>query len=537
MAIATDIDPAILNTIIKKSLIRISDDKKLIQKTSNRLTSLHNEFNKINAYVTNIRNINAAKEKSSIAAQKKMTLENKNIPLSSINLTPLLDAFKMLDVSIKNLSSSIENFNTYSDDNSIDIDRHKKARPGAAGRLGKIGRVLGRGLIIGAGAYALDALAGVFGAGQDVDVEKLESIDEANWKRSSIWEKTLSAPSRVTENLAKFIGLENVATRSQQKRVLKETKDLNKKTDINLKIDATPIKEKATSARFANFMNDTISNVLKWGLFAPIAASLQGLIQETPEEENIPGQRSTHEATEKSVPFAAAKSVVPSEKAEKEKGIYKDITPEGRALLEVISQTESTGYNVIYGGSTLSQYGKDYSDHPRVFIPIKGGPNEGEKSSAAGRYQFLSSTWDDIAKRYNLKDFSPENQDRAAWYKAQERYYSETKRNLQADLQSGDAKLINSIGVALNREWTSLVGGIEQSKQYNKQTFESKFTGKLTQINSEVPKQPPTIQTIPTIPSLNVPAPTTINTKDIGRNKQTSARSTADMFFAVQKRA
>jgi muramidase (phage lysozyme) len=54
-----------------------------------------------------------------------------------------------------------------------------------------------------------------------------------------------------------------------------------------------------------------------------------------------------------------------------------------------------------------------YVDHPRKLISL---PKLGIKSSAAGRYQFLLSTWDDLHTRLGtrvLPDFSPESQDRA----------------------------------------------------------------------------------------------------------------------------
>ena len=53
----------------------------------------------------------------------------------------------------------------------------------------------------------------------------------------------------------------------------------------------------------------------------------------------------------------------------------------------------------------------DLSKHPNIKIPFT---DKGDTTTAAGTYQITAPTWEEQAKKQGLKDFSPENQDRAA---------------------------------------------------------------------------------------------------------------------------
>jgi len=130
------------------------------------------------------------------------------------------------------------------------------------------------------------------------------------------------------------------------------------------------------------------------------------------------------------------------------------LTPEADALLNAIAKTESGGdWNVIYGGQRFN----DYSSHPGVMVTIKSGPNKGQKSSAAGKFQITKTTYDRVAPKLGIADFSPESQKQIAWYLANEDYGP----GLQQALESGDPAAIKSVATRLSSTWTSLPSGIE----------------------------------------------------------------------------
>jgi len=114
-------------------------------------------------------------------------------------------------------------------------------------------------------------------------------------------------------------------------------------------------------------------------------------------------------------------------------------TPEVRAWLDTIAWCEGTsganGYNIMFTGATFEGYG----DHPRQ---IKG--SNGLYSDAAGRYQFLSTTWDGLG----LKEFTPENQDKGAVLLLK-------SRGALAEVQQGEAG-VAAVCEKISYEWASI---------------------------------------------------------------------------------
>jgi lysozyme len=121
------------------------------------------------------------------------------------------------------------------------------------------------------------------------------------------------------------------------------------------------------------------------------------------------------------------------------------LTPERRALLNTIRFAEGTwkdghndGYRVVFGGGTVSTLDR----HPnQVRYSLRYA------SAAAGAYQFLPSTWYEAARKLNLSDFGPTNQDQAALYLIERR---------DALHLADSGKITPTLLARLAPEWASL---------------------------------------------------------------------------------
>lgn len=85
-----------------------------------------------------------------------------------------------------------------------------------------------------------------------------------------------------------------------------------------------------------------------------------------------------------------------------------------RAFLDMLAHAEGTagpdGYRTLFGGSLFDSF----ADHPRRLFSFTNGAGQKLKTTAAGRYQFLARTWDELRAKLDLPDFGPGSQDAAA---------------------------------------------------------------------------------------------------------------------------
>lgn len=142
--------------------------------------------------------------------------------------------------------------------------------------------------------------------------------------------------------------------------------------------------------------------------------------------------------------------------------------PYVRALMRTISASESNSskpYHVLYGGRHIS----DLSHHPDRCVTIVVGPNKGRCTTAAGRYQLLTDTWERIASHYHPE---PPNQ---SWFRQSYNFEAQYQdivvyrwltdsefweKDITQDLREGQ---LSEVLRSLSDTWTSLGYGIEDN--------------------------------------------------------------------------
>jgi muramidase (phage lysozyme) len=182
--------------------------------------------------------------------------------------------------------------------------------------------------------------------------------------------------------------------------------------------------------------------------------------------------------------------------------VMKQGDPYIRALMRTISASEASGnrpYSLLYGGQQVN----DLSRHPEICVTIVTGPNTGNCSTAAGRYQIINITWYRLAPRYHPKpmqmmfwtaySFEAEYQDVVVY-----RWLSDSKvwgTDISQMLRQGK---LDDVLRRLSPTWTSLGYGIETNS----------VSSSLTKIYQKMLQEELTAANQRTAPKLK-PSPTT----------------------------
>ncbi|MEB3282548.1 MAG: glycoside hydrolase family protein [Lyngbya sp.] len=171
--------------------------------------------------------------------------------------------------------------------------------------------------------------------------------------------------------------------------------------------------------------------------------------------------------------------------------------PYVRALMRTISASESNSskpYHVLYGGRHVS----DLSHHPDRCVTIVVGPNKGRCTTAAGRYQLLTETWERIAYRYH-----PEEPDQS-WFRQSYNFDAQYQdivvyrwlidvefweMDIAQTLRDGQ---LSEVLRSLSDTWTSLGYGIEDNVMtpYLPKIYEEILQQELDAVNAPPESNP-----------------------------------------------
>ena len=166
--------------------------------------------------------------------------------------------------------------------------------------------------------------------------------------------------------------------------------------------------------------------------------------------------------------------------------VMKGGDPYIRALMRTITASESNvarPYHVLYGGRLV----EDLSHHPEVCVPIVAGPNIGNCTTAAGRYQMLDFTWNRQASKYHPK---PSGVWRWKTYSFEAKYQDEVVHRWLSDSEVWGTDIaqllrqgkIERVLQVLSSTWTSLGYGIETNSmsRYLPQIYQNMLVEELS---------------------------------------------------------
>lgn len=134
-------------------------------------------------------------------------------------------------------------------------------------------------------------------------------------------------------------------------------------------------------------------------------------------------------------------------------------------------------YATAFGGGTIA----DLSWHPGTSRPFTGTTGRRQRTTAAGAYQFLNKTWNNVASALGLEDFSPTNQDVAA-------VALMDQRGALDNVLEGD---VDGFISAANNEWASFPGSPydqrTRSRGFMNRAWNTADPGMLSAMGVDVP--------------------------------------------------
>lgn len=134
-----------------------------------------------------------------------------------------------------------------------------------------------------------------------------------------------------------------------------------------------------------------------------------------------------------------------------------DPTQTGFLSALALGETGNSSYASTEGFGGVNLAGDENVDN--VGFPLQGAGQNA--SSAAGTYQFLHGTYDEVAGELGLTDFSQSSQNEAAWQYAQQTYQQKTGGSLYQALKDGN---YSSVQNALTSVWPSVSGNASAPK-------------------------------------------------------------------------
>lgn len=152
-------------------------------------------------------------------------------------------------------------------------------------------------------------------------------------------------------------------------------------------------------------------------------------------------------------------------------------------FLDFIAAAEGADYDTGFGGTKIG-----LDQHPNVTKYFRNKKGQTLPTTAAGRYQFLTSTYRNLSKKLGLTDFSPASQDLAAVELIRE-------KGAIKDVLNGN---FNQAIQKTNRTWASFPGSPHHQRQVSQKfvdNFFNNYKGRTSKMANGQPSAPRLVRT------------------------------------------